>query len=309
MSLSRKLIGRVLLCAGTGIATTWLYRDLLTSLLLDHRTFANRSLVGQAGIIIIGTAVVSLLTASLLVWSDSVPWRLIIFAAPVLFFAFMFWMEQYREGLFEVVTAWEGPVEQVEETFFALSAILLLVAAGRFVAQPRYMRWVVLLAGIGLLLVTGEEISWGQRIFHLALPQYFEAHNVQEELNVHNLPVFESWENDYHLLVGFIGASAWLVADILAKWTPRFRQLSTWIVPPWYMSLYFLPFGVTGIYFKVLVDPAFLGGLFAAWPHVLEVRRAYEYVEPGELLFAAGCLLIALHVLRLAGERSQSLER
>jgi hypothetical protein len=111
------------------------------------------------------------------------------------------------------------------------------------------------------------------------------------------------------MMAGFAGALAWLVFGILAKWTSRFRYLSEWIIPPWYLSLYFLPFGVTGVYFRTVADPAFLGGLFAEWPRLFEVHRAYQYVEPGELLFAAGCLLIGLHVLRLAVPKSHTLGR
>ncbi len=35
----------------------------------------------------------------------------------------------------------------------------------------------------------GEEISWGQRIFGIKTPKYFEEHNAQDEMNIHNLVV------------------------------------------------------------------------------------------------------------------------
>lgn len=37
----------------------------------------------------------------------------------------------------------------------------------------------------------GEEISWGQRIFNINTPETLAAINSQEELNVHNINVFE----------------------------------------------------------------------------------------------------------------------
>lgn len=40
---------------------------------------------------------------------------------------------------------------------------------------------------IGLLLVAGEEISWGQRLFRIETPEWL-AENRQEEANLHNLP-------------------------------------------------------------------------------------------------------------------------
>ncbi len=35
----------------------------------------------------------------------------------------------------------------------------------------------------------GEEISWGQRLLHLASPDFFLQHNAQRETNLHNLVV------------------------------------------------------------------------------------------------------------------------
>ncbi len=43
------------------------------------------------------------------------------------------------------------------------------------------------LLGLLLFFAAGEEISWGQRIFGIASPEWFSTHNAQEEINVHNL--------------------------------------------------------------------------------------------------------------------------
>lgn len=46
---------------------------------------------------------------------------------------------------------------------------------------------------IGLALfcffAAGEELSWGQHLFHFASPAYFIEHNTQHEMNLHNLVV------------------------------------------------------------------------------------------------------------------------
>ena len=34
-----------------------------------------------------------------------------------------------------------------------------------------------------------EEISWGQRLFHVKTPEFFAAHNAQRETNIHNLRI------------------------------------------------------------------------------------------------------------------------
>ncbi len=43
--------------------------------------------------------------------------------------------------------------------------------------------------GLFLFFAAGEEISWGQRIFGIKTPEYFQEHNAQHETNLHNLVV------------------------------------------------------------------------------------------------------------------------
>lgn len=47
------------------------------------------------------------------------------------------------------------------------------------------------LAFVALVFIfgAGEEISWGQRIFNVESHEFFEAHNAQGEMNLHNLKV------------------------------------------------------------------------------------------------------------------------
>jgi hypothetical protein len=39
------------------------------------------------------------------------------------------------------------------------------------------------------LFAVGEEMSWGQRLFHTRSPEFFKAYNSQRETNLHNLVV------------------------------------------------------------------------------------------------------------------------
>lgn len=52
--------------------------------------------------------------------------------------------------------------------------------------SPQFLA-VTLLLGLAFLFGVGEEISWGQRAFAFSSPEFFRAHNTQQELNVHNL--------------------------------------------------------------------------------------------------------------------------
>ena len=86
------------------------------------------------------------------------------------------------------------------------------------------IHWFKLLVYLGLAMLyffgAGEEISWGQRIFNIPEPENLPIENVQEELNVHNLAVFENSDNlkaDNIFTVFWVGLAVLLPALSLAS--------------------------------------------------------------------------------------------
>ncbi len=63
----------------------------------------------------------------------------------------------------------------------AFFALLVVQADGKM----RRLLW--LFIAICAFFVGMEEISWGQRLFHLPTPEVLQEHNVQKELSLHNL--------------------------------------------------------------------------------------------------------------------------
>ena len=68
---------------------------------------------------------------------------------------------------------------------FYLFAIALIVSARLALCRSEFALFFSLLA-LACLYVCGEEISWGQRLFNLETPQFFQQHNLQQETNLHN---------------------------------------------------------------------------------------------------------------------------
>jgi len=58
-----------------------------------------------------------------------------------------------------------------------------------FFKKSKWFLFVTLVFGLFLFFAAGEEISWGQRIFGITSPGYFQRHNAQHETNLHNLVV------------------------------------------------------------------------------------------------------------------------
>lgn len=78
-----------------------------------------------------------------------------------------------EDGFYESLTAW----------FFLAAGLVFLY--GFFKGTNRNVFF--LLFAVAFIFAAGEEISWGQRIFHFATPAALEANNAQGEFNFHNL--------------------------------------------------------------------------------------------------------------------------
>jgi hypothetical protein len=65
---------------------------------------------------------------------------------------------------------------------------LFLIAAIGFGINARRGRRADAIVAAFCVVVAGEECSWGQRLIGYTAPEFFLAHNYQQEMNVHNLP-------------------------------------------------------------------------------------------------------------------------
>lgn len=89
---------------------------------------------------------------------------------------------------------WYVREDHLVEWLTVLGLILgAFVSFGRFFSLLGRRNWwfltVTLVLGILLFFAAGEEVSWGQRIFHIQSSEYFREHNAQGETNLHNLVV------------------------------------------------------------------------------------------------------------------------
>lgn len=83
-----------------------------------------------------------------------------------------------EQGVMELLQALNTAVAMV----WALSAL----SAARRSGRPWLVAWLVL-AALCCFYVTGEEISWGQTLFHWTTPEGWAEINDQGETNLHNL--------------------------------------------------------------------------------------------------------------------------
>ena len=83
----------------------------------------------------------------------------------------------------------DGPIENIGALFlFIASVYLFLLSKHRFKNNSTLIEWgVVGLAALAFFWAAGEEISWGQRLFGLATPEWLAQINGQKETNLHNI--------------------------------------------------------------------------------------------------------------------------
>jgi len=84
----------------------------------------------------------------------------------------------------------DGLVENLTTLFLLASCVVSVYRIFHAPAGARaqyYILWSFL--AFLFFFVTGEEISWGQRIFNFGTSDFFREHNLQNETNLHNLVI------------------------------------------------------------------------------------------------------------------------
>ena len=78
-------------------------------------------------------------------------------------------------------------VEWVTFTFLFVSGLLSLILAAYLKKKSDQYALFFLLFGVGCILFSAEEISWGQRIFGYESSEFFLERSDQREINIHNV--------------------------------------------------------------------------------------------------------------------------
>ena len=112
----------------------------------------------------------------------------------------------------------EGGPHEMVEAFFLVCAIPVAFYLCAKVENKWLKVWTAI-AGICCVYVAGEELSWGQTIFHWGTPDSWAVINDQNETNLHNT---SSWLDQKPRAVLEIGVLVGgLIIPALRKWKPE----------------------------------------------------------------------------------------
>jgi len=160
---------------------------------------------------------------------------------------------QFRP-VFRWVTAEDSILEWGQFLFVFVSAVIFartglrLLRSGQHVVGLLYM-----FLGLAAFFVSGEEISWGQRVFGWGTPDTLDAVNHQGETNVHNIRTVQTLFGFVVLFGGMYGTLAPLVAAKFLGGRLR-SSLNFLLVPPLFLvPSFMMPFGYR--LFRLLIWP------------------------------------------------------
>ena len=200
-------------------------------------------------------------------------------AVPVLGSALLLVLAVTEVRVFDLIVREDSVLEWAEVCSYGIVAIV-----GALVAQRThgFVRVAYALLALAAVLAIGEELSWGQRLFHVGTPQGLAAANSQRELNVHD--------------VGPAGSMTRLVLLIAAAYgatLPLFRRPGPFVPPRVLVPAFAVVAGYFAIRFTLLPHPTYVQAKFSEWP---------------ELCFAAAVALMALSTLRSTAAEPASSE-
>ena len=118
--------------------------------------------------------------------SSSIFFLSVVFITISFILLFLFHVELYDQ-----LTSEDNIIENLSAVLLLFCSCFFLVSFFHARKSPlkihHWLTYGLLMLSIVFFLIAGEEISWGQRIFDLATPDYLSSVNEQDELNFHNI--------------------------------------------------------------------------------------------------------------------------
>ncbi len=151
----------------------------------------------------------------------------------------------YNQSFYKDLVKEDGVIEYLTAIFLFLSSIVLFISFLIIKKNHSIFNFGLFLSVIVLFFGFGEEISWGQRIFNIESPAFFNKNNLQGETNIHNLMIdgvkLNKWIFTYGSVLFF--TFYFLISPLLYTKGIIPKSLLnkfSFVVPKYFQSLLFL---------------------------------------------------------------------
>lgn len=192
----------------------------------------------------------------------------------------------FGKQFYLLVTGEDGIAENIQVFIYVITLVLALITVrSHWRAKEYFIASLYVVLCVGLVFLTGEEISWGQRIFGWGTTGVFAEINQQQETNLHNIRGVQDLFKWIQLLVGAYGVFLPLLVKRVRVF-PALRKVLAAITPHESLIPYFGAMFFWKVYRNLMPAPGH-------W----EFRLA-EYNEVIELVLALGLFFFMVYQLR-----------
>ena len=213
---------------------------------------------------------------------------ILIFLTPILLILFFIFTKIFLSNVYSTIIREDHVLEYLQVILYFISSILTLYISVAFLKSRRYSFGIIYLILFFILMFWFfEEMNWGQRIFNIPNSEYFETHNAQKEISIHNLNIFQDFLDEAYMIIGFYGAFACFLIPKYFK--NKFKEKLKFIVPDWYLSLYFFPIFMIYLFFGY-ISP------YMTHYYEIDIFRIDSIIiwrdqEPAELILSIGLVI------------------
>jgi hypothetical protein len=217
--------------------------------------------------------------------------RVLLYLVSILIIViFCVWMEVDPYGL-APQTHEDHWIENLTAIGYAVGGLFFAIAAWRVPLLRKNARaWAPVMTICWALIgffCAGEEISWGQRIFHITSPAYFQKDSTQDEINLHNLRFIEDSPilSEYRALSIYMLFGGFFI-PVFARTKPGRALVGHAYFPilPW-------------CYSALWVGAYFYGKYFVAWNPIPDLIPSGAPTEIREMMVALGTAFFGFHTL------------
>jgi len=210
--------------------------------------------------------------------------KVAVFLFPFIVFIALFGIKAFYPGVYSVLIREDGSIENIQAFIYLISSLLAFHISAKFFGNGLISGAILHgVLAIGLLFISFEEISWGQRLLDFGLPEFFTRNNTQNETTIHNLAPFQFALHGIYILVGAYGSFAWILKPhIKPRLNRNLRALVNYLAPDWFISPYFLITFLTYILLELFCRPG--EGSFLRW----------KDQEVAELILSFGFLIFVI---------------
>lgn len=209
--------------------------------------------------------------------------KCIVLIIPIFIF-FSFQIVKMRDYPTYVVLVNEDHiVEYMTSIIYFISSLIAFYVAIKFF-RCRFMLFGILYAlfATALFVFFGEEISWGQRLMGMHTTGFFAEHNLQREVNLHNLDFLRGVAKWFYIVIGFGSILLWIVFTRLKNRSSFLSEIHRYVIPEWYLCSYFLMLSLVYIVIS-----------FMSADHNL-LNITFRELEPSEFTVSIGFFLFAV---------------